>query len=113
MYRIGMTTATENGERVARLCHALADETRLRVLERLSRGEQCVCDLQESIGVGQSLLSFHLKVLRESGLVDARKDGRWVHYSLRADAVEELAAYVGTLRMPDGTWKPCDCGPLR
>lgn len=104
-----MATATESSERVARLCHALADETRLRVLERLSRGEHCACDLQEAIGIGQSLLSFHLKVLRDAGLVDARKDGRWVHYSLREEAVRELAAYVGTLQLPDGSWRPCDC----
>ncbi len=111
MYSFTMATATESSERVARLCHALADETRLRVLECLSRSEYCVCDLQEAIGIAQSLLSFHLKVLRDAGLVDARKQGRWVHYSLREEAVRELVAYVGTLRLPDGSWRPCDCGP--
>jgi len=56
-------------ERVRQLFHALADETRLRIIDRLLGGEQCVCDLTDRLEAGQSRLSFHLKTLKEAGLV--------------------------------------------
>jgi DNA-binding transcriptional ArsR family regulator len=61
--------------RAARLFHALSDETRLGILEMLRGGERCVCDLQADLDAAQSRLSFHLKVLREAGLVTDRKEG--------------------------------------
>lgn len=69
---------------------ALSDEKRLRILHLLRGGEQCVCDLTEALDVGQSLLSFHLKSLKEAGLVNDRRDGRWVYYSLDREGLEEL-----------------------
>ena len=62
--------------------HALSDETRLAIVERLRGGERCVCDLQTDLGAAQSRLSFHLKVLRDAGLVVDRKEGRWSYYTL-------------------------------
>ena len=61
---------------------AFADPTRLRILNLLSVGEVCVCDLTRVLGMSQPKVSRHLAVLREAGLVNDRKDGRWVHYSL-------------------------------
>lgn len=55
--------------RAAQLFHALSDETRLEILEKLRGGEQCVCDLQNDLDAAQSRLSFHLRVLKEAGLV--------------------------------------------
>lgn len=69
---------------------ALSDDKRLRVLWMLRGGEQCVCNLTEALDVGQSLLSFHLKSLKEAGLVNDRRDGRWVYYSLDRAGLEEL-----------------------
>ena len=80
--------------RVDRLFHALSDEKRLRILERLRAGECCVCDLAESLGVRQSLLSFHLGTLRDAGLVKDRKEGRWVHYSLSEETLRGMAVYL-------------------
>ncbi|NJD11607.1 MAG: helix-turn-helix transcriptional regulator [Gemmatimonadetes bacterium] len=95
---------------IARWCHALSDPTRVRVLELLSDGEHCVCDLQEALTAAQSRLSFHLRVLREAGIVSDRKEGRWVHYSLRPEALEQLAAYLHA-RMPDPDAPgACNCG---
>lgn len=74
----------------SRLFHALSDETRLQILEQLRDGEQCVCDLTSAFKTGQSRLSFHLKVLKDAGLVIDRPEGRWVYYSLNAEAVEHL-----------------------
>ena len=95
---------------VAQWCHALSDPTRVRVVELLTSGEQCVCDLQDALGAAQSRLSFHLRVLREAGIVNDRKDGRWVHYSLRTDALEELAKYLQERKPSDTAWTACGCG---
>ena len=84
-------------DEVSRLCHALSDPTRLAILDRLRNGEQCVCNLVDAIGGGQSRLSFHLKTLKDAGLVSDRKDGRWVHYSLSADAFAILHSFVAGL----------------
>jgi ArsR family transcriptional regulator len=63
---------------------ALADPTRLRIVGLLANGEVCVCDIHESLGIPQPKTSRHLAYLRRSGLVNARKDGLWVHYRLAA-----------------------------
>lgn len=66
--------------------HALSDGTRLAVIERLKDGERCVCELMDLVDASQSRLSFHLKVLKDAGLVDFRRDGRWSHYWLVPEA---------------------------
>lgn len=84
--------------RVARWFHALSDETRLRIIDRLSEGEQCVCDLTDLLKTGQSRLSFHLKILKDAGILKDRRDGRWVYYSLNPAVVEELENFVRSLK---------------
>lgn len=76
---------------------ALSDPKRLRILELLREGERCVCELTDALGVGQSLLSFHLKTLRDAGLVRGRRDGRWVHYSLDRQALHDVRGRLGHL----------------
>jgi len=66
---------------------ALGDETRLRLLEILTAGERSVADLMELTELGQSLVSHHLRSLREAGLVRDRRDGRWVYYSIAGPAL--------------------------
>ncbi|HXJ79763.1 MAG TPA: metalloregulator ArsR/SmtB family transcription factor [Candidatus Methylomirabilis sp.] len=78
---------------------ALSDETRLRLIALLGNGEQCVCDLTDALQAAQSRLSFHLKVLKDAGLVTDRRDGRWVYYSLEPGALEELAEFVSDLKV--------------
>lgn len=80
------------------LFHALSDETRLGLLDRLKHGEQCVCELTEAMKAGQSRLSFHLKVLKDAGLIRDRREGRWMYYSLNREAVGELEEWVGELK---------------
>jgi ArsR family transcriptional regulator, arsenate/arsenite/antimonite-responsive transcriptional repressor len=82
----------------ARLFHALSDETRLEILEHLRSGEQCVCDLMESVGAAQSRLSFHLKVLKDARLICDRPEGRWVYYSLNEEGVRALEEVARTLK---------------
>jgi len=76
--------------RAAQLFHALSDETRLEIIEKLRGGEQCVCDLQNDLDAAQSRLSFHLRVLKEAGVVSDRKEGRWSYYSIVPDALKEV-----------------------
>jgi ArsR family transcriptional regulator len=66
---------------------ALGDETRLRLLEHLTSGEHSVADLMDRLDLGQSLVSHHLRSLREAGLVRTRRDGRWVYYSIAEQAL--------------------------
>jgi ArsR family transcriptional regulator len=79
------------------LFHALSDEKRLRILALLRTGEHCVCELTESLDLPQSLLSFHLRTLKEAGLVLDRREGRWVYYSLVGSALEEAKAVLEDL----------------
>jgi len=76
--------------RAAELFHALSDQTRLEILERLKSGEQCVCTLVNDLDAAQSRLSFHLRVLKEAGLVADRKEGRWAYYSIVPEALAEV-----------------------
>lgn len=76
--------------RLAALFHALSDPTRLRILAALRNGEQCVCNLTGLLVAQQSRLSFHMKTLKDAGLVKDRREGRWIHYSLVPEAVEEI-----------------------
>src|SRR5215218_2111131 len=88
------------GPTVADAFQALSDETRLAVLEMLRDGERCVCDLQAALDAAQSRLSFHLKVLKDAGLVTDRKEGRWSYYALDAGRLAEARAYVDALATP-------------
>ena len=83
-------SASSTTDRAVTLFHALSDATRLAILEMLRDGEQCVCDLQDELGAAQSRLSFHLRVLRDAGLVTDRKEGRWSYYSIAPDALTEV-----------------------
>ena len=86
-----MATATRiDLARGAQLFHALSDETRLGIIELLRGGEQCVCDLQTDLEAAQSRLSFHLRVLKEAGVVMDRKEGRWSYYSIVPEALTEV-----------------------
>ena len=90
-----MSTATGTDLAQTALCfHALSDETRLRIVEILGRGECCVCDLQSNIGAAQSRLSFHLRTLKDAGLVTDRREGRWNYYTLVPEALDRMAEYV-------------------
>src|SRR5215204_3543637 len=80
--------------RAAHLFHALSDGTRLSILQRLRLGERCVCDLTDALDAAQSRLSFHLKVLKDAGLVTDRKEGRWSYYALNAERFAELEAIM-------------------
>lgn len=82
--------AARQVSRLAELFHALSDPTRLRIVAALRQGEQCVCNLTGILDAQQSRLSFHLKTLKDAGLVLDRREGRWIHYSLVPESFEEV-----------------------
>jgi ArsR family transcriptional regulator len=87
--------------------HALSDPTRLQIVEELLNGEQCVCDLTERVGAAQSRLSFHLKTLKDAGLLKDRRDGRWVYYSLDVELLREMTEALGAVKMLAGKVSRC------
>lgn len=66
----------------AKIFKALSDEKRLYILNLLQNGEKCACELIDDMNIRQSALSYHMKILCESGIVQSRQDGKWTHYSL-------------------------------
>jgi ArsR family transcriptional regulator, arsenate/arsenite/antimonite-responsive transcriptional repressor len=69
---------------------ALSDETRMKIYEMLSNGELCACKILEEFRFSQPTLSYHMKILCESGLVHSRRDGIWMRYSINAECLEEM-----------------------
>ena len=79
---------------------ALADPVRLRIVGVLAEGGRCVCDLHEQVPVAANLLSYHLRVLRDAGLVTATRRGRWVDYRLDGDGFAALWAGASAAGVP-------------
>jgi ArsR family transcriptional regulator len=71
---------------------ALSDPIRLSILDHLHRDQRCVCELQEALDIAPNLLSYHLRILREAGLVESTRRGRWVDYRLSDGAAATVAA---------------------
>lgn len=92
------TAAPTDLARTAQLFHALSDEARLAVLELLGDGEHCVCELTSALDVAQSRLSFHLKVLKDAGLITDRREGRWVYYTLARETFDEALESLTLMR---------------
>ncbi len=80
-------------EEHAKVFKTFCDEKRLRILELLRSGEKCACVLLEQLDLGQSGLSYHMKILVESGIVESRQEGKWTHYKIS----EKGSTYAGTL----------------
>jgi ArsR family transcriptional regulator, arsenate/arsenite/antimonite-responsive transcriptional repressor len=83
---------------VSRWFHALADEARVQIVEMLSHKERCVCELEQVLGIAQSRLSFHLKVLKDAGLLADRKEGRWMYYNLQGETLDQIVAYTKSVK---------------
>lgn len=105
---VAMNTTTHDLAQAARWFAALSDETRLQIVEILAGGERCVCDLQDALDAAQSRLSFHLKKLKEAGLVEDRKEGRWSYYSLNPETLEAMSGYLAAAK-PVAHGSGCGC----
>jgi ArsR family transcriptional regulator len=83
-----------NYVKYAQLMKALGDETRVKIFAMLSAGELCACEILEEFQITQPTLSYHMKILSESGLVNSRRDGVWMRYSINRDALETLQQFL-------------------
>lgn len=92
------TALLPTAARAAHWFHALSDPTRVKIVEMLSHGERCVCELQSSVDAAQSRLSFHLKVLKHAGLVSDRREGRWSYYALNGAALDQIAEFAQAVK---------------
>ena len=94
----------------AQIFQALADEKRLFILDYLKRGETCACVLVDELEIAQSALSYHMKLLCQSGIVASRPEGKWKHYSLsesgRNSVLERLAVLTDTQTVVE---RKCSC----
>jgi ArsR family transcriptional regulator len=87
----------------ARVFKAFCDEKRLRILGLLRGGEKCACVLIDQLDIGQSGLSYHMKILCESGIVDSRQDGKWTHYKISESGSAYARELLKTLTTPNTT----------
>lgn len=95
-------------EEVATICKAMSDTNRLRIIEMLTEGEKCGCNLLEELQVTQPTLSHHMKVLSDCGLVSAYKDGKWQHYSINCEKFKEYKEYIASITCWRDALRECE-----
>jgi ArsR family transcriptional regulator len=100
-----MANETLQNQALLQRFQAVAEETRFAIVQLLADGERCVCELQTELEAAQSRLSFHLRKLKEAGVVSDRRDGRWVYYALVPEALEEMRTFLGGVTPREG-WLP-------
>lgn len=91
-----------NNKKVASMFKALGDENRIQILQMLRGGEKCACRILEEMKVTQPTLSHHMKILCDCGIVNGRKEGKWMHYSISEDGVRLVTDYLEQLRKQEG-----------
>ncbi|HOD93556.1 MAG TPA: metalloregulator ArsR/SmtB family transcription factor [Clostridia bacterium] len=88
---------------------AFCDEKRLQILGLLQSGEKCACVLMEQLGMPQSSLSYHMKILCESGIVDGRAEGKWTYYTISKKGSDEAMALLKKLLTPNAVTETNNC----
>lgn len=96
-------------EKNAKVFKAFCDENRLMILELLQTGEKCACKLLEDLNIGQSTLSHHMKILCDSGVVNARKEGKWTHYSISTEGSSYAKELLGKITEVYSTMQDFSC----
>ena len=94
---------------LALMFKALGDENRIHILKLLYCGEKCACHLLEELNISQPTLSHHMKILCESGIVISRKEGKWMHYSICCESVENIRGLLQELLSPERIPANCRC----
>ena len=80
-----------------KIIKALSDVNRMLLVQTLTKGEMCACKILEKFNIKQPTLSHHMKILSECGLVVSRKEGKWMHYSLNTDRIEQFQNFISNL----------------
>lgn len=87
----------EQYEEYSKVVKAISDASRLKILDILSCGEQCACDILENFEFTQPTLSHHMKVLIDCGIVKCRKEGTWIYYSLDNEICNDLMKFLNII----------------
>ena len=88
---------------------ALADETRLKIVKMLFDGELCACIINENFNITQPTLSYHMKTLCDSGLVNSRRDGTWMRYSINPESFQSFKELFDEFRQCEDHKQYCNC----
>lgn len=88
-------------EELAKIFKALCDEKRQKIIELLKNGEQCACVLLEQLDMPQSTLSYHMKILCESGIVEGRDEGKWTYYHISGEGSQKAVALLTEITNTD------------
>ncbi len=83
-----------DNKKIASMFKAFCDENRLQILQLLRDGERCACSILDEMQITQPTLSHHMKILCDSGVVVGRKEGKWMHYSISEDGLENVMNYL-------------------
>lgn len=87
-------------EKNAKVFKAFCDEKRLMILELLRSGEKCACVLIDQMEIGQSALSYHMKILCDSGIVESKQEGKWTHYKISEQGSREALLLLKAITTP-------------
>ena len=99
-----------DNKRIASMFKAVSDENRIRILELLRDGERCACSILDEMRITQPTLSHHMKILCDAGIVKGRKEGKWMHYAVSEQGVEEMREYLNSFEhSADGAAKKSCC----
>ena len=96
-------------KRIAETYKALCDENRIKILKLLQGGEKCACVLLDDLHITQPTLSHHMKILCDSGIVEGRKDGKWMYYSISQIGAEKAISVLKELTSINGQSDSCCC----
>ena len=99
-----------NSERYVPLFKALSDHTRLKIVRMLSAGEMCACQLLDNFQITQPTLSYHMKILCDSGLVSGRPEGQWMYYRYNKELLASIAELLSEISSPEESFLVCS-GP--
>jgi ArsR family transcriptional regulator len=92
-----VTRLPKDYEKYALFMKALSDDTRVEIFDMLANGELCACKILEKFNISQPTLSYHMKILCDSGLVDSRRDGVWMKYSINEDSLENVKDFFDSI----------------
>jgi len=99
---------------MAQFYKALGDETRLKIIELLFNKELCVCDIFDAFNLSQPAISHHLKILKQAGVVNDTRMGKWIYYGLNPERLEEVDLFWQQIKRGAAEKTPCEpCSPNR
>ena len=90
------------------IMESLSDPIRVNIIELMMGGEICVCDIVKVTGLSQSKISYHIKILKDSGLISDRQEGRWVYYKLDLEVLSDIKNWMGNLIQSSSSKRSCE-----